>query len=558
MDSVTEKPWNGRLLLVGLLLVLLCLAWSNRFVQDDAFISFRYADNLVRGQGLVWEAGDKIEGYTNFLWTLLMTIPLASGHDPVLFSQLLGLLCFLGTLLCTYCLACRLLNSEDLALVVLALLGTNYTFSAYATGGLETQLQAFLVSAILLLTYRIDEQENLSRSDLLLLSLSYSAALMTRLDSAIFVLISGVCLLWKLFRAAGPLSEKTRNLGVLALPSLLIVGGWFLWKISYYGNILPNTFYAKADSGVVSSIQGLKYLQLFLTSYGLVFLLILPILYRKRLRQAFHSRFALLAVMLAFWSLYLVKVGGDFMEFRFLVPVLPAFFLLLTWFLFRVVDPPLVAMAALIWVVAGSYLHSQTFSYDPLHGIESIQDLADHIESPDQDWDEIGRRLRSYFGDSSSVKIATTAAGAIPYYSGLPTLDMLGLNDPWIARHGLFLGDRPGHQRTATFDYLRSQRANLIIGHPRLLPRGTPGLESYGFRDLSLFRIYDGPTHGLPEKLKVIEIPIHAASCLRVLYLTPHPDVDQAIRKHALRTFPLDDSPERGLTLLSLQKGKLP
>ena len=44
----------------------------NRFVQDDAYISFRYARNLADGLGLVWNAGERVEGYTNFLWTLML------------------------------------------------------------------------------------------------------------------------------------------------------------------------------------------------------------------------------------------------------------------------------------------------------------------------------------------------------------------------------------------------------------------------------------------------------------------------------------------------------
>nr|HNH96503.1 hypothetical protein [Microthrixaceae bacterium] len=55
--------------------VAVVLAWQFRFVQDDAFISFRYAKNLVDGNGLVFNPGQPVEGYTNFLWTALHAIP---------------------------------------------------------------------------------------------------------------------------------------------------------------------------------------------------------------------------------------------------------------------------------------------------------------------------------------------------------------------------------------------------------------------------------------------------------------------------------------------------
>jgi len=135
-----------RALLAALVTALLVLAFLNRFVQDDAFISFRYARNLVRGNGLTWNPGERVEGYTNFLWTLLLAVPFALGLDPVAFSEALGLVCFAGTLLSTFLLARRLLGSDERALLPLLLLGTNYTFLCYATGGLETQMQAFLVT----------------------------------------------------------------------------------------------------------------------------------------------------------------------------------------------------------------------------------------------------------------------------------------------------------------------------------------------------------------------------------------------------------------------------
>ena len=63
---------------IGVFVFCLALAWQHRFLQDDAFISFRYARNLATGHGLVWNPGERVEGYTNFLWTLLMAAPAAT------------------------------------------------------------------------------------------------------------------------------------------------------------------------------------------------------------------------------------------------------------------------------------------------------------------------------------------------------------------------------------------------------------------------------------------------------------------------------------------------
>ena len=91
-DARESRP---RMLLFGLVAVLVFLALLNRFIQDDAFISFQYARNLVEGNGLTFNPGERVEGYTNFLWTLLISAGVAIGAEPILWSYVLGL-CFFG------------------------------------------------------------------------------------------------------------------------------------------------------------------------------------------------------------------------------------------------------------------------------------------------------------------------------------------------------------------------------------------------------------------------------------------------------------------------------
>ena len=77
-------------------------AISLDFLLDDAFISFRYAQNLVEGHGLVFNPGgpgEPVEGYTNFLWVLLMAAGMVVGIEPELLSRVLGLACFAAGLL---------------------------------------------------------------------------------------------------------------------------------------------------------------------------------------------------------------------------------------------------------------------------------------------------------------------------------------------------------------------------------------------------------------------------------------------------------------------------
>ncbi len=83
---------------MGTAIALLALAWMNRFVLDDAFISYRYAAHAADGHGFVWNVGEAVEGYTNFLWTWLLSIALRLELEPVLASWLMSLACHLVTL----------------------------------------------------------------------------------------------------------------------------------------------------------------------------------------------------------------------------------------------------------------------------------------------------------------------------------------------------------------------------------------------------------------------------------------------------------------------------
>ena len=65
--------------------------WSS-WLSDDAFISWRYAQNLVAGNGLVYNPGERVEGYTNFLWTVLLALCQALGLDMEAASVLFAFL----------------------------------------------------------------------------------------------------------------------------------------------------------------------------------------------------------------------------------------------------------------------------------------------------------------------------------------------------------------------------------------------------------------------------------------------------------------------------------
>lgn len=530
---------------IALCLLLICLgqiAWTNRFIQDDAFISFRYADNLVHGKGLTWNEGDKVEGYTNFLWTMIMTIPFMVNIDVVVFAYVLGLVIFTANLALTYRLAVYLFSSPWISLLCIFLLGTNYTFSCYATGGLETGLQTFffLLAVLGVITFRSAAPHK--PYHLFLISCVFSFALLTRLDSAILLLATSPFLIKGVIDTSHSSRETLRNMLFLSIPAVLFIGSWLLWKSYYYGDILPNTYYAKVSNS--SSFRGMLYLYGFFSSYWLIPFVFLILASADRFLRKESSHISIIATLAFLWCFYLVHVGGDFMEFRFLVPILPFMIILAAWLIFRVLNQRALQVALALLIFMGSIHHYITFSRTSLNWeIESIQELHGHLTHPWENWGQVGIVLRDLFeGSQSDVIIATTAAGAIPFYSRLPTVDMHGLNDSWIARHGRITGNRPGHQRRASLQYLRKRKVNLILGHPQIEFRAETPADQYNLEDIRRFSLTQEELIDIPPDAQILEIPINDEYRLLALYLTPNPTIDRTILAERLKTYPIRSS----------------
>jgi len=518
--------------------VLTSLAWHNRFIQDDAFISFRYAYNLVHGKGLVWNEGERVEGYTNFLWTLAMSIPLYLGYDPVTFSFVLGILFFILTLVFTYKLSSLIFSSRDIGLLTVILLGTNYTFSSYATGGLETQMQACIFVTALYVLLRSLQTNDWKLRTLIPYSFLLSAALLTRLDSALLIIVVLPLTVFFILKEKIPLTQKMIRVLALFLPFMVLVGGWFIWKFSYYGDILPNTFYAKAMPSITSPLRGFCYLYLFLLSYLLIPFPLLFIPALKRFLNKSNLKMIILTFSILLWLLYVVEVGGDFMEFRLIVPILPLLFILILWLVFIFIQQKEIQIALVLLVLLGSLHHTFAFgkSINP-RIMQTIEQLNGYLTY--DKWDKIGMVLGRSFHYDQSVIITVGAAGAIPYYSRLKTIDWFGLSDRWIARYGHFQGYRPGHQRIPSLKYLLERKITLVI-NPFLKSTVNTSKATYSIHDLRNFFLPRITSQDeIPSATKVVEIPIDQDCTLVVLYLTRNLVVDEAIQRNNWKVHPI-------------------
>lgn len=539
----------------GLIVVValaIAYAWRARFVLDDAFISFHYARSWAEGTGLTW-FGSHVEGYTNFGWVAWLALGFLVGAEPVDWAHAGGLASFVFAICATWLIAVRSAPTRDrrlsVALVATIGLAANYSFHAFATSGLETMAQTALVLGAFLGAQRawndaIECRRTTSVAPFLGVSIFAGLALLVRLDSAVLLTPIGI---WSAAAALREGKLRRRRCAALVLPLVLLVAPWLFWKIGYYGRILPNSFYAKVATEGLSPDGALQWGR-FVLWYGLgplIAMLGAAMALRRAIPECTATVGGMIAVIVLH-GLYLVCVGGDFMEFRFMVPVAPYFTLLVAVLLdastlglsvrYRRLFEALTVSVLLLC----STFHANTFWSDPDLRMDGVPQLATFYGLyPDENWERVGTALASEFGETEAV-IATTAAGAVPYYSRLPTIDLLGLNDRTIPELGIRSAyRRPGHRYQASFDYLRERGVNLIVASPVVVSTKELEQPSTAAQLRTWAQLAVPPQRGQPSDIVVLAMPIAAlgqksieggaSSDQRLLlwYFGPTPELDR-------------------------------
>lgn len=490
------------------------VAWALRFVQDDAFITYRYARNLARGEGLVFNPGDRVEGYTNFAWTVIHALPERLGWSTPVFSQVLGIVMMVACVFVVLRITHRLFAASvpdrgGFAMLVGLVLVANMTFLVYSTGGLETMMQTLVLMVVTwaLLDALIDRAP-LRITQLVLAGVFAGIAVLTRLDSVVYLAGLYAAVLHRQWGGRNrSLGLLARTIGVSALPAAVLVVPWLVWKLDYYGALLPNTFFAKSASDPLQPVlYGLFYVVGYLLSYG-TFLLVGRFLRYRRGFFAVPGVAALFAVA-PLWLAYVVYVGADFMEYRFWVVLTPLLAMLAAWLLDRFVN---LRSQTLLVVVLMTFSLAHRFVVPPLaFPVLSFRTINHWPTDSHTTWYGLATLLADNFPGGQDVAgqpvIAVAPLGVISYFSDLETIDMLGLTDSEVARHGedaqMYY---PGHVKMATPGYLESRGVDLIIGQPGPL-RDPQRYDGYRLSQLvEVYPVVD--LRELPDDAVVVELP---------------------------------------------------
>jgi arabinofuranosyltransferase len=432
---------------------------------DDAYISFRYGKNMMNGYGLVYNPGEYMEGYTNFLWTMV-TAPFTKikNVDISIFTLILGLLISLFNIYFITVISRSFFEKESLSKykfllllpVIFFVLDDSVAF--WAIGGMEFPMYTMFVLGVVYNYFRINED----RGTEIKMSIFLMLCTLTRPEGNMIAVIT----LFHFFVFRRSINNYSRKFIKVIVLYFLFVVVYYGFKYLYYDHFIPNTFYAKGVTDLSMNFWlGFKYLALCMGTRLYVFIFILFIPFKKAIRNFKQSYLLLFS---GIYITYLFAVGGDWMiANRFFVPILPALFLLSTLgyinaldrfsildigkeeFKKKIINISTVIICALLFAITMSLLEYRELIIKDANYKYELQ------------WSKFGHWLKKNV--SPKTVIAVGPAGKIPYYSELYTIDMWGLNNSHIARTSS-KRLQAGHKKF-DFEYVLSLDPEFIIGY---------------------------------------------------------------------------------------------
>jgi len=392
-------------------------AWLYRtFQPDDTFIVLVYAKNLLTGNGLTFN-GERVEGFSSALWTLGVTAAGSLGFDLLITAKTLAVVLYLAT----GAVLARVGSSlRPMGLWALTGLPAMYfaqpQLAMWASGALETILFTFLLTLACWLYFRASCITHAPR-DHVLAGVAFGLLAWTRPEGFAYV---GAIPAFELIRGLFTKSWNVRNAARTIATAAAFLALLLVWRRVTYGDWLPSTVSAKTGDIHSQLIRGEFYLKGFFADHVwrvAAYALATIVLLARRGPLAWWALLSLIVVTGE--TCFALLVGGDWMlGFRFLVAMLP--FAISVIYFAASIDKRVLA-AAIAFIVGAGVLHSTHLL--PAARAQAISDLGDI-------------RMGHYIHDlhlPPQSRIAVLDAGAIPYFSELPSIDMAGLNNAHIA-----------------------------------------------------------------------------------------------------------------------------
>jgi hypothetical protein len=460
--------WPKLVLILGIFCALgvtlgLVMATDTRG-NDDAGILWTYARNFADGSGLVYKPGEYVEGYSSFVYVLLLAVGLWTTRtlgmlvsmevDPKVIywvSLLINLSAWVAVIVTVYNFVKEELDEKAAASVAL-LVGVSPAIAYWVTSGMDSPLAMLSQVLIWVWVVRLDRRVGTERERAAFAALAAAMifSLFARAEGFLWPMLGLVWLLWRRPRQA------------LALGAIFAVfaAGLVSWRMWYYGYPLPNTYYAKLTGSLSERLNSAWYLQarqvIFDTGLLVAVLGILAgIVNRAALvaslpEKSQASDFELIASVA--WMGYFLYVGGDVYYERPMLVLLPLGLVVAA----RVIYPSLKTFGSKTLAV----MAAATIVAYPLWGYYrplTTKNRGDGLE-------KVGKFLKENYAGST---VALNLAGKIAYYSGLPCIDMLGLCDAHIGHSEQNRPFAVGHTKRG-FGYALRRKPEIVVVCPQV------------------------------------------------------------------------------------------
>ncbi|MCI0448936.1 MAG: hypothetical protein L0Y79_04005 [Chlorobi bacterium] len=432
------------LVIFGIIFYYYCKSFD--FIQDDSYITYRYVKNFTEGNGLVFNTGEKVEGYTCFLWVIILSFVKVLGFNFISASQTLGIISSLLTLFITYRISSKIFPKNrdtfynlTFSLIAVLLVAVNGSFAYWTVSGMETGLFGFLVTLGVYLY--LAENKN-KKPSLPLSSIVFLLAAMTRPEGNLIFAITVLHKIIIILKSKSSDSQSKAKIlisknnllwfAIYIIPALIFM----FWRYSYYGYLFPNTFYAKTGSSLEYFKTGLDYFWQFAKDYGLYGVLIALTLVNLKKKERLFDILYLLMIFFIF-CVYVIFIGGDVLRpNRFFVPIMPVFFILVQEglnelislldkkrsFIYDTILGLAFAVGFSYYTYKNEYEQIKKFAFTEKGLVEKMMLTAGWLKTKQTD---AGRPL----------VVAATTIGAVSYYSEVTLIDMLGLTDKEVAHN---------------------------------------------------------------------------------------------------------------------------
>ncbi len=416
------------------------------FTQDDAYISYRYVKNFLNGDGLVFNPGERVEGYTNFFLIILMIFFSLFGADLILVSKIIGIASGIGIFVVMSLWINKISEDKRTHISIIAalwLLTANGAFAYWAISGLETLLFSALIFWGVYLA---------SNKKMLFVPVMAMATLTRPEGALVFVLVLSYYLMTK--------SCRRLEIGKYLLVYALLLLPQLIFRLYYYHDILPNPFYAKTGWSVEYFSSGVQYIWLFLQHYGFYgILIVLPLAFYKVL----PNRLRLPGLVVIGYVLYILLIGGDVLHgHRFFIPLLPLLYLLFASTINQLIE------RIISW--RGFYISSIFLVIFLMAGILTFAIPQSWIQEIRYAESKLISKMikRAEYINKAGGKGLTTACstiGAFSYQSDAKIIDMLGLTDKTIAKNPRVIATIAStwKERNYNIPYLMERNPDLIL-----------------------------------------------------------------------------------------------